>query len=154
MLFDELRGLAVGDTWLKLPAIYTRRVFAVLSSDFATQYAERILTPPYVSNISDTYHRDIDPVDSFVVLCSDGLPDLNSGMNIQQLADQWVTVVGQILDSVTSDDDMPNLSLCLLRDAIGGDDVDAVSRYLTLEMDDKWIDDISIVVQRFGPRNT
>jgi hypothetical protein len=49
---------------------------------------------------------------------------------------------------------MPNLSLCLLRDAIGGDDVDAVSRYLTLEMDDKWIDDISIVVQRFGPRNT
>jgi len=71
-----------------------------------------------------------------------------------ELADQWVTVVGQILDSVISDDDMPNLSLCLLRDAIGGDDVDAVSRYLTLEMDDKWIDDISIVVQRFGPRNT
>jgi pyruvate dehydrogenase phosphatase len=122
-----------------------------LNGDFEAQgspeFAERILTPPYVLNIPDTYHHIIDTGDSFLILCSDGLPDLYGGMSTQQSADHWVTVIGKTLDSATSGG-MPNLSLCLLRDAIGGDDADAVSRNLTLEMDDQWIDDVSIIVQR------
>lgn len=71
-------------------------------------------------------------------------------MSTQQSADQWVTVIGKALDSATSSSDgMPNLSLCLLRDAIGGDDTEAISRNLTLEMEDQWMDDVSIIVQRF-----
>jgi len=131
--------------------LYTRRVFPLLSGDFEAQgspeFAERILTPPYVLNTPDTYHHAIDTDDCFLLLCSDGLPDLYGGMSAQESADQWVTVIGNALDSTTSDG-IPNLSLSLLRDAIGGDDAEAVSRNLTLEMDDQWMDDVSIIVQR------
>jgi len=88
----------------------------------------------------------VDPVDYFLVLCSDGLADLYDGMGAQQAADQWVNVIGTVLDSAT--DGIPNLSLCLLRDAIGGEDAETVSRNLTLEMEEQWMDDVSIVVQR------
>jgi pyruvate dehydrogenase phosphatase len=43
-----LHHSAVGDTWLKLPAIYTHRVFALLGRVFTAQdgYAGHIRTPP------------------------------------------------------------------------------------------------------------
>jgi pyruvate dehydrogenase phosphatase len=41
-----------------------------------------------------------------------------------------------------------NLAVRLLRDAVGGDNTELVSRNLTLEMEDKWMDDITILVQR------
>ncbi|KAF8647864.1 hypothetical protein AX16_006498 [Volvariella volvacea WC 439] len=40
-----------------------------------------------------------------------------------------------------------NLALRLLRRALGGEDRESVSRVLTLDMDQAWIDDTSIVVQ-------
>lgn len=146
-----LYGLALGDTWLKLPAIYTRRVFPLLNGDFQphdySEYADRILTPPYVLNIPDTYHHVVNTVDRFLILCSDGLPDLYGSMGAQQSADHWVAVIGSVLDEVTADG-IPNLSLCLLRDAIGGDDAETVSRNLTLEIEEQWMDDVSIIVQQ------
>lgn len=144
--------IALGDTWLKLPAVYTRRVFADLDLDLGTrrahELAARISTPPYVSNIPDTYYHVIDSADSFLIICSDGLADLYSGMSLQEAADHWVTVIGRAIDA-KSDDEMPNLSLYLLRDAIGGNEADIISRNLTLEMEEQWMDDTSIVVQRF-----
>jgi len=50
-------------------------------------------------------------------------------------------MIGGVLASTTSGDGVFNLSLCLLWDAIGGEYADAVSRYLTLEMEEKWVDD-------------
>lgn len=145
--------LALGDTWLKLPAAYTRRIFANFSScstfkGRADVYAKRILTPPYIANIPDTYHHVVNSVDDFIILCSDGLPDLYEEKNPKELADLWVAVVGLALKSRTHQQKQ-SLSLCLLRDAIGGQDAEAVSRHLTLESEEQWMDDTSIIVQRY-----
>ncbi|KAH7922369.1 protein serine/threonine phosphatase 2C [Leucogyrophana mollusca] len=155
---------AVGDTWLKLPAIYTRRAFARhspewLSPGMIQQYASRILTPPYVSDVPEVHHHSLNSTASrqevFLILCSDGLPDLYDGIDMQlddqQMADRWVQVVGKSLNSRVDKDGgaSANLALSLLRDAIGGDDVELVSRNVTLEMEDKWMDDVTILIQRF-----
>ncbi|KAG9316523.1 phosphatase 2C-like domain-containing protein [Chiua virens] len=55
----------IGDTWLKVPSMYTRRVFGEYVPDWMTpplveQYAGRILTPPYVSDIPDVHHYVFD----------------------------------------------------------------------------------------------
>lgn len=39
--------------------------------------------------------------------------------------------------------------MALLREAIGGNDVHAVSRNLTVEMEERWMDDTTIIIQRF-----
>lgn len=66
------------------------------------------------------------------------------------MADHWVGLVGRHMHSTTGMGSMKsNLALRLLRDAVGGDDTELVSRNLTLEMEDKWMDDITILVQRF-----
>jgi pyruvate dehydrogenase phosphatase len=38
----------------------------------------------------------------------------------------------------------------LLRDAIGADDISRSSANLTVEMDERWIDDTTIIVHRFS----
>ncbi|KAH7908418.1 phosphatase 2C-like domain-containing protein [Hygrophoropsis aurantiaca] len=154
---------AVGDTWLKLPGMYTRRVFARHTPDWLSptliqQYAKRLITPPYVSNIPEIHHHSLNTnsrEEIFLMLCSDGLPDLYDGIDIhlddQQMVDRWVQIVGRSLSSrVEKDGVVPaNLALRLLRDAIGGDNVELVSRNVTLEMEDKWMDDVTILIQRF-----
>lgn len=65
------------------------------------------------------------------------------------MADRWVRIVGRRTRSAKDVDLQSNLALRLLRDAIGGNNVELVSRNLTLEMEDKWIDDVTILVQRF-----
>ncbi|KAF7971213.1 hypothetical protein HWV62_21612 [Athelia sp. TMB] len=140
---------AIGDTWLKLPAIYTRSVFVEVNSDIEANvdtYAKRIITPPYVSSIPDTYHHVIESPEDFVIMFSDGLPDLYDETDPQTLAEHMVAVVGRALSSSNRSRD---LSVNLLKDALGGEDLEAMSLRLTLESEEQWMDDTSIIVQRF-----
>jgi pyruvate dehydrogenase phosphatase len=153
--------LALGDTWLKVPSIYTRRAFAPHLQDWLSprqvaQYASRILTPPYISGLPEVYHHslDVSQQELLLILSSDGLQDLydnhDTQLSDQEMADRWVGLVGHHMHSSTDMGSIKsNLALRLLRDAVGGDDTDLVSRNLTLEMEDKWMDDITILVQRF-----
>jgi pyruvate dehydrogenase phosphatase len=152
---------ALGDTWLKVPSVYTRRAFAPHLQDWlpprqVAQYASRILTPPYISDLPEVYHRslDVSQQELLLILSSDGLQDLydndDTQLSDQEMADRWVGVVGHHMHSTTDMGSIQsNLALRLLRDAVGGDNSELVSRNLTLEMEDKWMDDITILVQRF-----
>lgn len=148
---------AIGDTWLKIPAVYSQRVLLNLRHEWNVEipetYIARVRSPPYVSSTPDVHHIPLPkvasgkPRDMFLMLCSDGLPDLYPPERRarSELASHWVRVVGRALDSRTQ---AGNAALSLLRDALGGDDVREVSKYLTVEMDEKWIDDVTIIVQR------
>lgn len=115
----------------------------------ANEYAARILTPPYVSNIPEVYHRVLPSTPSFLILCSDGLTDLYEEMGQQEMVNHWVQVVSQALELFSClSDQRTNLALRLLRDAIGGEDATIVSRNITVEMEERWMDDTTIVVQR------
>lgn len=87
-------------------------------------------------------------------MCSDGLTDLyfvpgESDSKLESSAERWMEVVSAASATTSTDGgDEPNLALALLRDAIGGNDLDKVSRYLTVEMDHRWMDDTTILVQR------
>lgn len=143
-----VRLTALGDTWLKLPSTYTRRIFAEISGNSGhnfRKFADRILTPPYVSNFPDTYHYILNPGNGFVLLCSDGLTERYNMMSSQDMANQWAVVVGESTNE-------SNASFRLLRDALGGDNAELVSRNLTLELEDPWIDDITVIVLRIGYR--
>lgn len=156
---------AIGDGWLKLPTIYTKNVFIHLDTPWMhreslPKYLPRLQTPPYVSSTPDVYHRRLrrrkgsgnDPCDAFLITCSDGLLDLGRPEPIslsQPLIDRWVEVVGRSLGGNHAASEASNLALALLRDCIGGDDIHLVSRNLTVEMEERWMDDITILVQRF-----
>jgi len=150
----------LGDTWLKVPSVYTRRAFAPHVQDWLTprqvaEHASRILTPPYVSNIPEVFHYSLDVTkqEIILILSSDGLQDLYDSRDIQmsdqEMADHWVRVVGRHMRPTKDADLQSNPALRLLRDAIGGSNIELVSRNLTLEMEDKWMDDVTILVQRF-----
>ncbi|KAF7362013.1 PPM-type phosphatase domain-containing protein [Mycena venus] len=143
---------AIGDIWLKIPSLYTSRVFSNLDQDWISsgtlkQCASRISTPPYVSNVPDVYHRDLSRP-WFLILCSDGLPSAETynGMDPSTTTRMWTELVGRILDSQSP---AVNIALSLLRAAIGGQDEHKVSRSLTVEMEERWMDDVSISIQRF-----
>lgn len=142
--------------------MYTRRVFGAHTPDWmprsvVEQYASRILTPPYVSGMPDVYHCVFDsPADAreaFLILSSDGLLDLydhaDGTLSESAVAERWVHIVGKSLQARKEQGIPRNLAFDLLRDAIGGEDLDLASRNLTLEMDDKWMDDVTVLVQRF-----
>ncbi|KAJ6499436.1 phosphatase 2C-like domain-containing protein [Mycena sanguinolenta] len=144
---------AIGDIWLKIPSLYTSRVFVNFDQDWISQgtlknCASRLSTPPYVSNVPDIYHRDLPSRPWFLILCSDGLPSAEgySGMDISTTTRVWTELVGHTLDS-----QLPavNTALSLLRAAIGGQDEHKISRNLTVEMEERWMDDVSISIQRF-----
>lgn len=117
-----------------------------MSPQKANEYATRIRTPPYVSHKPDVYHRVLPNSPSFLILCSDGLPDLYDEMGPSELVNRWVGIVGRCWESQGP---RRNTALSLLRDAIGGDDTNTVSQNLTVEMDERWMDDTTIIVQRF-----
>ena len=124
------------------------------------KYVPQILTPPYVSVKPDVYYPNIrhyrrrkGATDLFLITCSDGLIDLTAdtpNYPVERQAHRWVQVVGREIDKEqVSRGARGNLALKLLRDAIGGDDLHLASRTLTVEMEEKWMDDTTIVVQRF-----
>ncbi|KAJ7901695.1 phosphatase 2C-like domain-containing protein [Mycena olivaceomarginata] len=144
---------AIGDIWLKIPSLYTSRVFLNLDQDWISQgtlrqCASRISTPPYVSSVPDIYHRDLPSRPWFLILCSDGLPSAETynGMDPSTTTRIWTDLVGRIIDSQPP---AVNVALSLLRAAIGGQDEHKVSRNLTVEMEERWMDDVSISIQRF-----
>lgn len=158
---------AVGDGWLKLPRSFTENVFVHLDipwmqNDSLPKYLSRLKTPPYVSCTAEVYHRRISrrqdttnaSFDAFLMTCSDGVLDLAKPEPIQlsqSLIDHWVEVIGRkYTKSDRGDTDGQNLAFTLLRDCIGGDDISLASRNLTLEMDERWMDDITIIVQKFA----
>ena len=77
-------------------------------------------------------------------MCSDGLIDLyeDDRLNVEGvLAPRWVKhVAARSRES--------NLAFDLLRDALGGNDTDKVSRMVTVEMVFRWMDDTTILIQR------
>jgi pyruvate dehydrogenase phosphatase len=151
-----MRTSALGDTWLKLPPIFSRRVLLNFRREWNVQHPEayiaRVKSPPYVSNVPDVHHIPLSrgppgqqQRDFFVISCSDGLADLYEGRTRTDMIHRWVTVVGQAMQNTTREG---NLALSLLRDGLGGDDIRRVSQRLTVEMEEKWMDDVTIIVQR------
>ena len=105
----------------------------------------RLKTPPYLSNIPEVKHTALgnktatSPLEldqCFLILCIDGLVDLYPQY------DDWVRTVGTAL-SQNSD---TNIASALLRFVLGGDDEELVSRMLTVEMCERWMDDTTIVI--------
>lgn len=58
------------------------------------------------------------------------------------LGPRWVRHIGKQLGGPG------NLALSLLRDALGGNEIERVSRMITVEMSFRWMDDTTILVQR------
>lgn len=149
----------MGDTWMKLPAPVSRNVLANFADQgsrlIPEEFVDRILTPPYLSNIPDVYHYRLrksrrDPIiDIALILCSDGLPDLYDDWAEREMLTRWARVIGQGLRRNSEGGRSQNSALRLLRDAIGGDDIHKASRNLTVEMEERWMDDTTILVQYF-----
>ena len=150
-----MRVPALGDTWLKIPSIFSERVLLDFRREWNVQrpetYISRIKNPPYVSNVPDVHHIPLSKGSSgqyrecFLLLSSDGLADLYDGRTRTDIIQRWVTVIGQAIENRKRGG---NLALSLLRDGLGGDDIRLVSQKLTVEMEEKWMDDITIIVQR------
>ncbi|KAF7360744.1 Serine/threonine protein phosphatase 2C [Mycena venus] len=147
---------AAGDFDFKLPAIYTTRVFLNSNPGFRPGYVSKIpefiprnLTPPYVSAQSEIQHVHVPSLgtsdDVFLVLASDGLVDLSGymfGIDHREPAvggRKWVEVLSREERTGAG-----NAALYLLREAMGRD-ADKVSSLLTLELEERWMDDTTIL---------
>jgi len=116
----------------------------------------RIFTPPYLSNKPDVQHVNLARIKSFAggeitfILCSDGLLDLfeaRDESDLRRVAQGWMES-GSATDRRKSGDPYENGALRILREGLGGRNEDAVAQMLTVEMDDKWLDDITTLVYR------
>ncbi|KDQ18817.1 hypothetical protein BOTBODRAFT_153711 [Botryobasidium botryosum FD-172 SS1] len=158
---------ALGDHSFKLPPLYTHKVFLNSNPGFRVaakvqEFIARSHTPPYVSSTPEVCHRALESGDRFLILCSDGLKDLwhdygaNSGAsagagagngNGSSVEEEWVKIVGKVMDEDTEEN--TNFALTLLRESLGGDDPEKVSRMVTVEMGERWMDDTTIQVVTF-----
>jgi pyruvate dehydrogenase phosphatase len=134
----------------KLPAVYTERVFlnanpGIIPTD-VRGFIGRNITPPYMSGVPEVQHLGIvQGTSSFLLMCSDGLMDLYEDQRLELdeiLSKKWVDKVGRGYSK------KGNLALSVLREALGGEDKEKVSRMITVEMSFKWMDDTTILVQR------
>jgi len=83
--------------------------------------------------------------EKFIIMCTDGMMDSYEEDRLklgEVLGPRWVELVGKQYGQAK------NLALGLLRDALGGEDTDKVSRMITVEMSFRWMDDTTILVQR------
>ncbi|CAE6452165.1 hypothetical protein ACGC1H_002356 [Rhizoctonia solani] len=153
---------ALGDVAFKLPAAYTREVFLRAKPGFRVhssveEFAERNLTPPYLSAIPDVVHvnlaGDSQGTPRFVLLMSDGVVDEHvayiRGESEQASIQRWVEIVGTRLSKDHASDEESNLALPVLREVYDGSNEAHLSAFLTLESDSKWLDDTSIQVLVF-----
>lgn len=156
--------LAIGDTWMKIPSVYShkvlRRTKEFWSSGISEVNVDRIKTPPYVSNAPQVYHEQLrsrrssspsGDVDVALVICSDGLVDLYEDQDFEEeyILKRWAAKIGEKIAPVSASRTRLNLAAHLLRDAIGGDDLARASANLTVEMEERWMDDTTILVHRF-----
>lgn len=129
--------------------IYTKKVFLKSQTPFRlhsniNEWIEHNHTPPYLSATPDVRHINLrgDANTTCLILSSDGLFDLYRERvgNSDEMALKWVEVVSGTTSKVD------NLALRLLQDSLGGDDPDLVSRMITVEMQERWMDDTTILV--------
>lgn len=116
----------------------------------------RIFTPPYLSNKPDVRHVNIAEIKAFkrdeivFVLCSDGLLDLfdaRDESDLQKISRDWMEL-GCTPNPENPGDGYSNRALRILREGLGGGDKDKVAQMLTVEMNGKWLDDITTLVYR------
>ncbi|KAK1235803.1 hypothetical protein PQX77_000961 [Marasmius sp. AFHP31] len=163
---------AIGDHMFKLPAVYTSRVFSNVEGGFrqgpeelakVMKVVTRNITPPYLSSVPDVVHlnlRDEGATHACLILCSDGLLDLygsdkrgDSELDMAGMASPWIQMVGEEslvpLPPSKATDVEANLSLRLIYNGLGGgrNDLDEMSRMITVEMENKWMDDTTVIVQ-------
>ena len=84
-------------------------------------------------------------------MASDGLSDLYEHQHMSH-RDRVATIAQTVERAIRiegMDGQRRNLALCLLRHALGGEDTVKVSRMLTVELQERWMDDTTIIVQRF-----
>jgi pyruvate dehydrogenase phosphatase len=110
------------------------------------------LTPPYISAHAEVVHQKLSPDrdnKQFLVLCTDGLTDVSGGGDPLQAAEDWAIFLGREARTTKVAESgrvVDNLAVELLYQVLGGEDAKRVSRALTLEMDQPWLDDITIAV--------
>lgn len=138
---------AIGDQVFKLPLVYSERVFTV--ADPGAHIITRVpvmqprhFTPPYLSNVPEIQHADLSGTavkDTILVLATDGIIDVYQVHDaVKETAPRWVEVAAG----------GPNPALRLLRDGIGGKDLAKASFWITVEMDQPWVDDTTILVTK------
>lgn len=146
--------LALGDHIFKHPGIYTTKMFLNSAVPFRfgiptpQTVVSRVQTPPYLLSTPDVSQFSSPEADEgFLLLCSDGLSAPYAPGDAQTMSDgelaEWVRLVDAQLDD-EKDPKAANLALGLLRSALGGDDVEKVSRCLTTEMATRWMNDMAI----------
>lgn len=169
---DELGArisIAIGDHIYKLDPIYTTRIFhnaskALRSSHPSQEYMRRNRTPPYVSAVPTVRHASLKQPKGhdgrtrehrtrythFLVLSSDGLCDLyeREHLSHRDTVAAIAKAVERTIRAEAVDGKTRNFALSLLRQALGGEDTAKVSRMLTVELQDRWMDDTTVIVQR------
>jgi len=148
---------AVGDHIFKVHESWCSKVFMNAEQPFKFHSAKpealisRIFTPPYLSNKPEVRHVNLETFkggEITFVLCSDGLLDLFEARNESDLkknAQRWMEL-GSVTESPGGA--YNNGALRILREGLGGKEVDKVAQLLTVEMDGKWLDDITTLVYR------
>jgi pyruvate dehydrogenase phosphatase len=81
-----------------------------------------------------------------MIMCSDGLLDLyeDKDFDLHEMVPIW----SDIVVSGKQRDAKQNLALLLLRESIGGQDLEKISQTMTVELCFRWMDDTTILVQR------
>lgn len=101
--------------------------------------------------------------DVAILLCSDGLVDLYEDQDLEEeyYLKRWAAMIGEVVNNSSPPSSSisrsaperngtrRNTAVHLLRDAIGGDDLSRASANLTVEMEERWMDDTTILVHRF-----
>ncbi|KAF9533622.1 phosphatase 2C-like domain-containing protein [Crepidotus variabilis] len=144
-----------GDIPFKQPPTFTRRILYNLFPGFHNtspweEFLVRNLTPPYISAEPEIVHRKLDDGLSAEAMASPTAPSSPSTNN-PHIISSWAYSMSLVHPTECVADAEPwskrdNMALRLLRRAVGGEDRYGVSKVLTLDMDEAWIDDTSIVV--------
>ena len=107
------------------------------------QVVARNRTPPYVSSVPEVQHRKLDKsITCKIIVATDGLRDLYEGRLIatEDLSKRWVRVVMEEEDGFGG-----HKALSLASDGLG-EDLNTKSMRLTIDLDQAWLDDTTIVV--------
>ena len=154
--------LAVGDHIFKIDREWCSKVLMNAEQPFKFHSSKpetlisRIFTPPYLSNKPDVQHVNLAEIKGItrgeitLVLCSDGLLDLfeaRDESDLRRVAQRWIEL-GSVVGPDSPGSAYENGALRILRDGLGGRDEDQVAQWLTVEMSDKWLDDITTLVYR------
>ena len=128
--------------------MYTEKIFLNARPGFRVprvvqQLTARNKTPPYVSSVPEVQHKKLDKsVTNKVIVATDGLRDLYEGRltATEDLIKRWVGVVMEEDDGFGG-----HKALSLASDGLG-EELDTKSMRLTIDLDQAWLDDTTIVV--------